>query len=176
MAQLPEKYQWLNKEGAPRMLVEMLNIYGVVESPGDPDNPTILSWAKELGLASYKHDSIPWCGLAMAVAVKRAGKEVVKDPLWAANWLNFGIKVKDAMLSDVLVFKRTGGNHVALYVGEDEACYHIIGGNQGDKVSIIRIAKNRMTGIRRPIYTVAQPSNVRKINLAASGEVSVNEL
>jgi uncharacterized protein (TIGR02594 family) len=175
MENLPEKYRWLEKEQGPKMLVEMLKIYGTVESPGAADNPTILSWAKELDLKEYNHDSIPWCGLCMAVAAKRAGKPVVKNPLWAANWLNSGNKVYEAMLGDVVVFKRPGGNHVGLYVGEDSTCYHIIGGNQGDRVSIMRILKSRMTGIRRPIYTVAQPVNVRKITLSSSGNISANE-
>jgi uncharacterized protein (TIGR02594 family) len=172
---IPAKYEWLNKEGAPRMLVEMLKIFGTLESPGASDNPTIMSWAKDLGLKDYKHDAIPWCGLAMAIVAKRSGKEVVKDPLWAANWLKFGNKVINAMLGDVLVFKRPGGNHVGLYVGEDRECYHVMGGNQRDSVSIVRINKNRLTGVRRPVYTIAQPHNVRKIILSSSGEISDNE-
>lgn len=40
----------------------------------------------------YKADSIPWCGLFMAVVAKRAGKEVPKHPLWALSWSAFGAK------------------------------------------------------------------------------------
>lgn len=172
---LPKKYAWLQQEGAPRMLVEFLNIYGTLEKAGVGDNPVILGWAKELGLKEYTHDSIAWCGLAVAIVAKRAGKEVVKNPLWAANWLNFGTPVKEAMLGDVLVFSRPGGNHVGLYVGEDKDYYHLLGGNQSDMVSIMRIAKNRCKGIRRPIYKTAQPTNIRKIELSPTGEVSTNE-
>lgn len=175
---LPKKYQWLEKEGAPKMLVEALKLYGTLEFAGAPNNPVIIGWAKEVGLgAAYSGDSIPWCGLFIAVVAKRAAKQVVVDPLWADNWRKFGSPVAEPMLGDVLVFKRPGGNHVAIYCAEDSTAYHVIGGNQGDKVSITRIAKTRLkeNGARRPIYSIAQPPNVRKIILSDTGELSTNE-
>lgn len=175
---LPKQYKWLEKEGAPKMLVEALKLYGTLEFAGTPNNPVIIGWAKEVGLgAAYSGDAIPWCGLFIAVVAKRAGKQVAVDPLWADNWRKFGSPAPEAMLGDVLVFKRPGGNHVAIYVGEDNDAYHVIGGNQGDKVSITRIAKSRLkeNGIRRPVYSIAQPPNVRKIILSATGGISTNE-
>lgn len=172
---LPEKYKWLDKENAPRMIVEGLKLYGIKEAINFEDNPAILEWAKELGLGEYKHDSIAWCGLFVAIVASRAGKEVVKDPLWAANWLKFGNKVDVAMLGDVLVFFRPGGHHVGIYVGEDQKAYHILGGNQGDHVSIARIHKDRLRGIRKPIYKTVQPANVRQIFLSPTGSLSHNE-
>lgn len=171
---LPARYQWLANEGAPKMIVEFLGFYGIKETIGNEDNPIILAWAKELGLKEYLHDSTAWCGLFIAIVAKRAGKEVVLNPLWAANWLNFGTAVDEAMLGDVLVFKRTGGNHVGLYIGEDSLCYHVGGGNQSDSVSITRIDKARCRGIRRPKYN-NPPANIRKIILSATGEISSNE-
>jgi uncharacterized protein (TIGR02594 family) len=173
---LPAQYQWLAREPGPKMIVEALKLFGTVEAAGAKDNPTILAWAKEVGLSStYSHDSIPWCGLFMAVVAKRAGKEVVNSPLWALSWAKFG-KPADggAMLGDVLTFKRDGGGHVALYVGEDSGAYHCLGGNQSDKVCITRIAKARMYRVRRPAYNV-QPANVRKITLVSNGKLSTNE-
>lgn len=171
-----KKYSWLSSEPGPKMLQEALKLYGTLEAPGEDDSPTILGWAKELGIErTFTHDSIPWCGLFMAIVAKRAGKDVVKSPLWAANWLNFGVDVKRAMLGDVLVFKRPGGGgHVALYVGEDDNAYHVLGGNQRDAVNVTRILKSRCTGIRRPRYIV-QPDNVRVIKLGAEGVISQNE-
>lgn len=171
---LPEQYAWLTKESGPKMLLEALKIFGVHELAGAGDNPTILSWAKELGISWYEHDSTPWCGLAMGIIAKRAGKTPPKDLLAALSWANFGKEVGEPMLGDVLVFKRTGGGHVTMYVGEDSDAYHCLGGNQGDQVDIARIAKSRIYAIRRPIYN-EQPGNVRKIILANSGALSLNE-
>lgn len=173
---LPEQYAWLGKEPGPKMIVEALKLFGTVEGAGAKDNPTILAWAKEVGLSeTYSHDSIPWCGLFVAVVAKRAGKELVKSPLWALSWADFGKPTEGGpMLGDVLTFKRDGGGHVALYVGEDAGAYHVLGGNQSDRVSITRMAKSRFYRARRPIYNV-MPSNVRKISLVSNGKLSTNE-
>lgn len=173
---LPAQYAWLSKEAGPKMLVEALKLYGTLEAAGAKDNPTILGWAAELGLSkTYSHDSIPWCGLFIGVVAKRAGKDVVDSPLWALSWAEFG-KPADggAMLGDVLTFKRDGGGHVALYVGEDAGAYHCLGGNQSDQVCITRIAKTRFYRARRPLYNV-QPANVRKVLLVSNGTLSKNE-
>jgi uncharacterized protein (TIGR02594 family) len=114
---LPAQYAWLSNEPGPKMILEALKLFGTVEAAGAKDNPTILAWAVEVGLAkTYSHDSIPWCGLFVAVVAKRAGKEVVDSPLWALSWAEFGKPAEGgAMLGDVLTFKRDGGGHVALY-------------------------------------------------------------
>ena len=173
---LPLEYEWLSKiQVPPKMIAEALKLYGTKETVGDADNPEILNWAKELGLNSYLHDSIAWCGLFIAIVAKRAGKDVVKDPLWAANWLKFGNPANEAMLGDVLVFKRPGGNHVGLYVAEDATTYHVLGGNQSDKVCIARILKSRCRGFRRPIFKTAKPESVKKVIVSSTGIISDNE-
>lgn len=172
---LPTAYAWLAKEPGPLMLVEALKLHGTKEVIGSGDNPTIIEWARETGLEKlYNHDSVAWCGLFMAVAAKRAGKDVPESPLWALSWRTFGRPVAHPMLGDVLVFTRAGGGHVAIYVGEDAACWHCLGGNQGDAVSFTRIPKTRQHWARRPIY-VNQPTNVRVVKLAASGQISAKE-
>lgn len=176
MTALPAQYAWLSKEDGPKMLVEALKLFGTLEAPGAKDNPVILAWAAQLGLSkTYSHDSIPWCGLFMGIVAKRAGKVIPDSLLWALSWADFGKEATGgAMLGDALTFKRNGGGHVALYVGEDATAYHCLGGNQSDKVCITRIAKSRLYRARRPIYAV-QPANVRKVKLASTGKLSTNE-
>lgn len=169
---LPKQYQWLNAEPGPKMLLEALKLHGTLEVVGEKDNPEILAWAKELDLHQYTHDSTPWCGLFAAITAKRAGKSVVQEPLWAANWLKFGLE-SPPELGAIAVFSREGGNHVGIYVGEDSTHYHILGGNQKDSVSIVRIAKDRCRGFRAQYQS--KPANVRKVILSSTGEVSTNE-
>lgn len=174
---LPKAYAWLADEPGPKMLVEALKLYGTLEMPGADDNPEILRWADEThNDRVYSSDSVPWCGLFLAVIAKRAGKEAPNGPLWALNWAKFGVPQPKtgAMLGDVLTFKRPGGGHVALYVGENKNSFHVIGGNQSDAVTITRIVKARLHSVSRPAYR-EQPANVRKVFLAASGTVSKNE-
>ena len=158
---LPSKYQWLSKEKAPKMLLEALKLYGTKEKQGEANNPIILAWAKECGIKGYNADSIPWCGLFMAIVAYRAGKEIPSTSLWAKSWAKWGDDSPEPQLGDLLVFYRDGGGHVGLYVGEDTQCYHVLGGNQGDAVSITRLDKNRCIASRRN-YKIAAPSNVRK--------------
>jgi uncharacterized protein (TIGR02594 family) len=182
MANLPLQYRWLLNENGPRMINEALNLYDTSEDLSIRNNATIMSWAHEIGgrvEQIYLADSIAWCGLFMAIIAKRAAKTIVTDPLWALNWGTFGNHIADPMLGDVLVFTRktasgTKAGHVTLYIGEDATCYHCLGGNQKDKVCIIRIQKTRLYTSRRPIYNV-QPANVRKVFLFNTGEVSSDE-
>lgn len=169
-------YEFLKKETAPRLLVEAVKMLGTKEIIGSKHNPVILSWAKELSLSKiYTNDEIPWCGLAIAYACHKAGLNVIDKPLWALSWAKWGMHAVNPMLGDILTFKRNGGGHVGIYVGEDEKCYHVLGGNQGNLMSVSRIDKNRLYKARRTSWKFAQPGSVRKVFLDPKGTISTNE-
>jgi uncharacterized protein (TIGR02594 family) len=187
MTPLPAQYQWLHKvKGLPRTIAECIKLHGVQEVVGRGSNATIIGWRDELNgattngkpiVSGFSDDDIPWCGLFAAIIAYRRMKrieEVVKAPLWARNWLKYGQRHTEAALGDVLVFERGKGGHVGFYVGEDKTTYHVFGGNQSNRVSIARLAKNRLLGIRRPIYMVV-PKGVKPFHLAATGSISTNE-
>lgn len=180
MTPLPKQYAWIDAEEGPRLIKEMRKLYGTVETVGKGNNPLILDWAKQIGLGNvYKADSIAWCGLTVAYAAAQAGWDYSPrgNALYARNWLAWGNDVPKGkeMLGDVLVFARQGGGHVAVYVGEDENYFHVIGGNQDDQVNIKRKPKAALLGTRRCPWRVNQPSNVRKVLMAADGPISTNE-
>jgi uncharacterized protein (TIGR02594 family) len=170
MAKLPVAYRWLNDEPGPNELKKALELFGTLETPGKNNNPVIMGWADETN-TTYPGDEVAWCGLFKSVIAKRAGWDYHPggNALWARNWLLWGTKVETAMLGDTLIFRRGKGGHVALYVGEDETHYHILGGNQSDTVNIVRKAKTELLGIRRAKWKIAQPANVRPIFLSAKG-------
>jgi uncharacterized protein (TIGR02594 family) len=183
MKKLPTGYEWLNDvQGLPRTIHLGLKELGVKEVVGRGSNATIIGWRDELNQAGVKisgfsDDDIPWCGLFAAIIAFRRmdrAEEVVKDPLWARNWAKYGTAVKHAALGDVLVFVRNGGGHVGFYVAEDKTAYHVLGGNQSNKVSIARIAKNRCIAVRRPPYRQA-PAGAKSYVVSASGKLSQNE-
>jgi uncharacterized protein (TIGR02594 family) len=175
---IEEKYRWLLNESGPRILKEALALYGTEEFKGEKNNPVILMWARELrdkvGI-EYKADATPWCGLFMGIVAQRADYEPPFLCIRAKEWLKFGRGVRVAMLGDILVFERRGGGHVGIYVGEDNAYYYVLGGNQRDKVCIVKMDKTRCIGIRRCIWRIGQPKNVRKIKLDLNGHISYNE-
>lgn len=177
MSHLPEAYRWLeNVDELPRTIAEGLRLLGVRETPGGASNPVILAWAREIGVADvYRNDVVPWCGLFAGVVAKRAGWPVPVGPLWARNWTRFGQPVVRAGLGDVLAFSRGTGGHVGFYVAEDTDAYHVLGGNQGDAVSIARIEKKRLLAARRPVWKVRQPAGVKRYAVAATGALSTDE-
>lgn len=170
------KYEFLNDiPDLPRIVKIGLSFLGTKEIKGAKHNETILSWANETGLDKvYSSDEIPWCGLFVAMVVKRSGREPVTNPLWARSWVKWGEAADNAALGDILVFKRDSGGHVGIYIGEDNEYYHILGGNQSDAVTITRISKMRCIGTRRPLYQ-NKPASVKKYFINASGEISTNE-
>jgi len=182
---LPAAYFWLLGETVlrPPMLYYALNAHGVEEGEGAVNNETILGWAREAADAGagewlaefYKEDSIPWCGLFMAMCAARSAYPVQADCLSARGWLDWGREAKTPGLGDVLVFWRGKpdgkSGHVGLYVGEDDLAFHVLGGNQGDQVSITRIRKTRLLGVRRyPSAVVGDP-----VKLKPAGKLSENE-
>lgn len=172
---LPIQYAWLVAIDAPRTIDEALLLFGVKEKVGAENNPTIMAWAKETNIL-YDADSVPWCGLFAAVVAQRSGWAFPVSPLWARNWAKFGAASSDAALGDVLVFVRPGGGgHVGFYVGEDDTAFHVLGGNQGDAVSIVRIERSRCIAVRRPTWRAAQPASVKPYKLASTGKLSINE-
>lgn len=161
----------------PKMVRHALDLVGTTEVPGKGSNPAILAWARALGLDKiYRDDDIAWCGLFIAYIVHLTGREPVSAPLWARNWAKWGVPVEqdDAKLGDILVFIRSGGGHVGLYIAEDKDTFYVLGGNQGNTVSITRIAKSRLLAVRRPAYQ-NQPESVKKYFVHAGGSVSTNE-
>lgn len=176
MTHPPPSYRWLARlEPLPRMVAAALAEFGVRETGGPGNTARIMQWAQETGLAdAYRADSIPWCGLFMAHVARVAGKVPPPAPLWALSWARFGVEGGQPELGDVLVFQRPGGGHVGLYIGEDSRCYHVLGGNQGDRVGITRIARERLYAVRQPPY-VNKPRSAATYLLAATGEVSSNE-
>lgn len=179
-AELPSSYKWIREIGyIPKHMRAALNLLGVYEKPGRANNPQIMAWAEEcreagLNVAGYTADSVPWCGLFVAYVMLAAGRKSVDAPLWALNWSRYGEDGGQPEFGDILTFKRNGGGHVGFYVAEDQLYYHVLGGNQSDKVNIMRIAKSRMHNCRQPPYR-NKPASARPFVVSARGAVSRNE-
>ncbi len=180
MQALPKTYMWLNDQAGPRHLREALKLYGVLETKGARNTPEILSWARELGgevFGWYDSDDKPWCGLFVAVCLKRARRlpPVGINALRALQYAKWGVFVhpKHYAVGDLATFTRKGGGHVGFLVGQDHECYHVLGGNQSDGVNITRIKKERLYAVTRPEYVNFKPMPLPLLN--PSGKISVNE-
>ena len=136
---------------------------GIKELPGGEDNPFVMSMLK-LDNDWPQHDEVPWCsGFANYVAwLLRLPRS---KSLMARSWLQVGrpVELEDAQVGyDVCIFKRGSGTqpgpdvikapgHVAFYAGVEGTKVHVLGGNQGDSVSVSRYPKSRLLGVRRLI-------------------------
>ncbi len=144
----------VNDPGLP-WLQEARRMIGLKEDPSDRSERKLLDMADDLNLG-YKDDSIPWCGLFVAhcIASTLSAEPLPTNPLGARNWARWGAPC-EPMLGAVLVFwrgKKDGWKgHVGFYAGEEKGgVFHVLGGNQGDKVCVTRIAGDRLLAARWP--------------------------
>lgn len=179
MKNLPKEYEWLNlAKTLPKVISIGLSFLGTQEVVGKGSNKTIISWRDELNkneiwISGFSDDDIPWCGLFVAYVTFKAGKQPVKDPLWALNWSKFGDKSPEPSLGDILSFKRPSGGHVGFYIAEDSSCYHVLGGNQSNNVTITRIEKTRLVAARCK-YNI-RPDSAKPYKVSSNGVISSNE-
>jgi len=142
---------------------------GIRETPGVANNPVLMKRfagiTKALGIA-YNADSVPWCGAIMAWWMTQSGIAPPAIAVRAKSWATWGTPLAKGSLGCVVVFGRVGGGHVALYLGEDATHYHVLGGNQGDAITVARIAKDRAIALRWP---KGEPGIGLPVKLAANG-------
>lgn len=137
-----------------------LRYVGMEEVSGRTSNPAILAMLK-LDNAWPEDDSVPWCSGFMNFIAWQLRLPRSKS-LRARSWLRVGtpISLEDAVAGfSVVILKRGGGSqpgpdviaapgHVGLYAGVEGAKVLLLGGNQGDSVSIARYATSRVLGVR----------------------------
>ncbi len=119
----------------------------------------------------------PWCGdfVETCLRVALPGEAVPANPYLARNWLRFGRSCAEPLVGAVAVFwrgVRTGSSgHVGFVVGADRRFVSTLGGNQSNAVTIARIARSRLLGLRWP--NTAAPA--RAAPGRATGPISTDE-
>lgn len=122
---------------------------GVREIPGLETNPTIGAWLYALR-AWWRDDETAWCGALPAIVMQECGLAYPKAWYRARAWLDWG-KPCEATYGAVAVFERSGGGHVGFVVGQDHMSrLMILGGNQGNAVTIAPFEWRRLLGCRWP--------------------------
>jgi uncharacterized protein (TIGR02594 family) len=151
----------------PEWLSVMRAMTGIVETPGDADNPKIMAMRDAIAhaypdmaeyCAGYTHDSVPWCGLTVAYCMTMAGIRPVFGPtdtdkfLWAQAWddPSFGTKLDQPVPGCIVVMTRSGGGHVTLYESASGSNYICRGGNQGDAINTSSYPKSSVIALVWP--------------------------
>ena len=114
-----------------------------------------MDWLKRDGRSLGDPSKNPWCGDFMETCIRMALPDepllgaLGTNPYWARHWLLFGREVQP-ITGAVLIFSRGSGGHVGFAIGQDDAHFYVLGGNQSDAVTVARIAKSRLLGARWP--------------------------
>jgi len=139
--------------GEPAWVTAGRSKIGEREIPGPKHNPWIIGFWQKLGAPWIKTDDSDgaWCGGFVAWCLNEAGLTYPKNFPSARSFATWGNACKP-QVGAIGVKARPGGSHVFLIVGEtrDKAYFKALGGNQGNKVSIIDIRKSDTDAIRWP--------------------------
>lgn len=134
----------------PGWLALARTLTGVREVPGPGNSPLISGWLAKLG-AWWRDDATPWCGVFVGHMMQETGHVLPKHWYRAKGWLDWGVPLKAPSVGAVVVFERQGGGHVGFVVGKDtRGRLLVLGGNQGDAVSIAAFDMARVVGYRWP--------------------------
>lgn len=135
---------------------------GVAETPGKETTPVIRRWLIELG-AWWRDDETPWCGVAIAHWMRESGIQIPRHYYRARAWLDWGTTLLTPTPGCVAVFERRGGGHVGLVVGHADTFngLRVLGGNQGNRVSISTYSRDRVLGYRWPMIQIAPDEQER---------------
>lgn len=124
---------------------------GLQEFPGTKDNPAVLAMLR-LDADWPESDEVPWCSafvnyVAWLLRLPRS------KSLRARSWLEVGRPVEvPAVGFDVAILDREPdplAGHVGFYAGAYDGFVYLLGGNQGNRVSVAGYEAARVLGYRR---------------------------
>lgn len=124
---------------------------GVHEMADPAEHPRIVEYLKTVGLDA--NDETSWCSAFVAWCMTQAQVPIPGVTGAARSWLKWGRKVDRPEVGDVAVLWRGSPaswmGHVGLYVGGSGGAVILLGGNQGDAVTIAPFSTQRLLGYRR---------------------------
>ena len=134
---------------------------GVKELPGEGSNPMVLAMLK-LDAGWPEDDEVAWCS-AFVNYICWLCRAPRSKSLRARSWLQVGHAIEHAAATvgrDVVIIKRgkepqpgpeviEAQGHVGFYAGHEGGNVLILGGNQGNQVSIAAFPWASVLGIRR---------------------------
>lgn len=140
----------------PKWVGIALSLVGIAEIVGKQHNPKIINWLITLK-AWWKDDETAWCGTFVAHCLKEAGLVPPKNWFRAKEYGGYGegCSKSDIPFGAICVKSRKGGGHVFFAVAKSSNGQTIygLGGNQGNKVSIVPFALSDIDAVRWPGFT-----------------------
>ena len=128
---------------------------GIHEIPGPGANAFILECLQkgtDIGAPENESDETAWCSAFVNRIMQLSGYHGTRSA-WARSWLDWGREPTDAEFWEgVIVVLERGPNsgHVAFLEDWADGRVKLLGGNQGDAVSLAWFDMDRVIGYRIP--------------------------
>jgi uncharacterized protein (TIGR02594 family) len=124
---------------------------GVKETAGDASNPAVLKYYTDAQASWAKEDSIPWCAAFVGAMLAETGYKP-SGSLIARSYLDWGTALDKPRKGCIVVMKRGAppAGHVAFAEDWSAGNITLLGGNQGDAVSVKTFSRANVIGYRWP--------------------------
>jgi uncharacterized protein (TIGR02594 family) len=128
---------------------------GTRERPGAADNERVLEYLAQTRLPpSQLHDETPWCAAFVTWCLEKSGKASTRSA-GARSYLHWGSELVTPVPGCVVVLERHSpdnphAGHVGFYAGSSGEYLMVLGGNQGNRVSLQLYPRSRVVGYRWP--------------------------
>lgn len=145
----------------PEIAAVAQRFIGTHELAGDVRNNPFIVWALSLCGLPDVADEVPWCSAFVNAIAFTLGLERTHNAA-ARSWLGAGVEIQPAlaMPGDVVILTRGSGRqpdasvrsapgHVGIFLNRHNGDVQIVGGNQGDAVSIASFPVADVLGVRR---------------------------
>lgn len=149
---------------------------GTKEIKGKVNNAKVVRMFSLAGHPEIKNDEIPWCAAFVAACLAEGGcvNEVTSSlRLWAAAYSKLGKKLTAPVWGCVGVKTRQGGGHVGFVVAANKDHVWLLGGNQGDAVSVARFPRASFSAFCLP--TGVDAKKLPPLPASAAGAVNPSE-
>ena len=136
----------------PRWLELAWADLGVTEASGAADNPDVVRYYADAGHPEVRHDEVAWCAAFVGACLERAGLQGTRS-LAARSYLDWGTPLDEPRIGAVAVLSRGSDpslGHVGFLLAMNASRIVLLGGNQGDAVSVQSFDRSRLLGLRWP--------------------------
>jgi uncharacterized protein (TIGR02594 family) len=136
----------------PRWLALAWEDLGISEAPGPQHNQRVLAYYADVGHSQIGTDETAWCAAFLGSCLERAAIASTRS-LLARSYLDWGEPAPSPRPGTVAVLSR--GNdpilgHVGFVVGSTPTDIILLGGNQGDAVTVDVFPRARLLALRWP--------------------------
>lgn len=136
----------------PRWLELAWGELGVAEAPGAANNSKVVRYYADAGHPEVHVDAVAWCAAFVGACLQRTGITGTRS-LMARSYLDWGQALEEPRTGAVAVLSRGSDpslGHVGFLVGVTPSDVVLLGGNQGDAVTVQAFARSRLIGLRWP--------------------------